>query len=187
MKPKLISIHFCLAVAAGLAASPISSRAQDVLVTGSLTDTSLGGGIFKYTLTLHNTGTEAVESLWFGWTVGNFNVANPSSPGNLLAWTSTLDGSSIQYGGTSGTALAPNASGTFTFDSTAAPSQIPAMNGWDSVAYGVDASQFAIENTTLHSDEFTPSVVTTPEPSTFSLFAIGTLGLANIIRRKIGG
>lgn len=57
MKLNLISNHFSLAVAAGLAVSAISSHAQDVVVTGALTDVPAGGGVYDYTLTLHNTGT----------------------------------------------------------------------------------------------------------------------------------
>jgi hypothetical protein len=136
---------------------------------------------------LNNTGPESIESLWFGWTVGNFNVANPSSPGNLQGWSSSVVGDSIQYGGTSGSAIATGHSGTFTFDSTATPSQIAGMNGWDSVLYGVNASQFAIENTTADSLEFIPNLVATPEPSTIGLLAVGSLGFLGTVRRKIRG
>src|ERR1039458_4337489 len=90
MKPKLSLIRITLAVAAGLAVSAVSSHAQNVNVTGTLTDVPMGGGVFDYTLTLQNTGPETVSSLWFGWIPFEFNVANPSNAGNLQAWTSTI-------------------------------------------------------------------------------------------------
>jgi hypothetical protein len=182
MKLNLISIRSSLAIVTVLACSVVSSPAQDVLVTGTLTDVPGSLGVFDYTLTLHNTGSEAVQALWLGWTVGNFNIPNPTDAGNNLAWANNLDGDSIQYG--SGTPIASGGTGIFTFDSTASPTQIAAMNGWASVAYGVDATPFAIENTTLHSDEFTPSLGTTPEPSTFSLLVIGALGFSTTFCRK---
>ena len=179
-----------MAVAAGLAVFSISAQAQDVLVTGSLTDTSLGGGVFSYTLTLDNTGPEAVESLWLGWALSSspvFNVISPTSAGNNLGWNNVLDGNSIQYGGASGTAIAANGTGTFTFDSTSIPAQFMSGAAGGSVAYGVDATQFAIEDSTLHSVEFAPTVVATPEPSTFGLLAIGALGFSGAFIRKLRG
>jgi PEP-CTERM motif-containing protein len=189
MKPNLNSITLSMAVAAGLAVFSISAQAQDVLVTGSLTDTSLGGGVFSYTLTLDNTGPEAVESLWLGWALSSspvFNVMSPTSAGNNLGWNNVVDGASIQYGGASGTAIAANGgTGTFTFDSTSTPAQFMSGAAGGSVAYGVDATQFAIEDNSLHSEEFAPTVVATPEPSTFGLLAIGALGFSGAFFRKL--
>jgi len=184
MKSKLNAIPAFLIFAAGLAASTAISHAQDVLATGTLTDVPGAGGVFDYTLTFHNTGSEAIQSLWLGWTVGHFTVVNPTAAGNTVGWSSAVDGNSIQYGGTAANAIAAGGMGVFTFDSTSTPAQFEAATVGASVAYGVDATQFAIENTTLHSDEFTPSVQTIPEPSTLCLIAISTLGFSGILRRK---
>jgi hypothetical protein len=191
MKLSLISIRLSLAVGAGLALSAFSSHAQDVLATGTLTYVPGAGNVYDYTLTLQNTGSEAIQSLWFGWILPPiagttaFNVLNPSNPANSVGWGNTLDGSSIMYAGTAGTAIASGGTAIFTFGSTSTPAQFQAGMAGPSVAYGVDASQFAIENTTLHSFEFDPTLVTTPEPSTFSLLAIGALGFSSTLRRKI--
>ncbi len=183
MKLNLISNHFSLAVAAGLAVSAISSHAQDVVVTGALTDVPAGGGVYDYTLTLHNTGTESVQALWLGWIAFNFDIANPSNPGNTLGWSGSVDGDSIQYG--PGTPLASGGTGIFTFDSTSTPAQFQAGTAGPSVAYGVDDSPFALHNTTLHSEEFTPTLAAIPEPSTFGLLAIGSLGFLATLGRKL--
>jgi hypothetical protein len=188
MKLNLLSKRLSLAVAAGLAASVVSGHAQDVIVTGSLTDVAAGGGVYDYTLTLHNTGTEALQALWLGWTVGNFDIANPSNPSSTLGWSASLSGNSIQFG--PGTPLASGGTTMFAFDSTSTPAQFMAGTAGPSVAYGVDASfseGFPIENTSLHSDEFTPTLTASPEPSTFGLLAVGSLGLWRRLSRKSRG
>jgi len=127
MKQTLISNRFSLAIAAGLALSAISIQAQDVGVTGSLTYVAAEGGVFDYTLTLHNTGSEAVEGLWLGWALSSspvFNVVSPTSAANNLSWAVLVDGNSVQYGGSaSETTIPSGGSGTFTFDSTSTPAQ----------------------------------------------------------------
>lgn len=182
-----------LALGAGLVLSAISASAQqDVIVNGSLTYTGPTAGVYDYTLTMNNTGTEAVESLWLGWALNSnpvFNVLNPSSAGNSLGWQNILDGNSVMYAGTAGSTLAAGKSATFTFDSTSTPTQFenPFSSGGSglSVAYGVNAQQFGIFDTTTHSFDFAPSVVATPEPSTLGLLAVGSLGLLKRFGRRV--
>jgi hypothetical protein len=186
MKPNLIRIDFSLAIAAALAMGTLPSQAQNVQVTDSLSAVPAGGGVFDYTLHLNNIGSEAIESLWLGWVPGSFNIANPSSPGNNLGWTSVLDGTSIQYGGTAGTALAAGHSGTFTFDSTTTPAQFAAQTGQagQSTVYGVNAinGQLSFSLSPPDTEVFALTVV--PEPSTFAMLALGSLGLWGVLRRK---
>lgn len=183
MKPKLLATRFYPIVAA-LAASAAAAQAQNVNVsTSTLSDAPLGGGVFAYTLTINNTGTEAVDALWVGWIPGGFFISSPTSAANLQGWSSSPVSSSIQYGGTSGTAIQPGHSGTFTFDSTTTPTQ---MAGGDDVswAYGVNTSSFGA-SANADNQQFDAKVV--PEPSTIGLLAMGSLGLLGTLRRKIGG
>jgi hypothetical protein len=188
MKRILISTCASLIAAAVLVLSSNSAQAQaqDVTVSGTLTDVAAGGGVFDYTLTLKNTGSESIEGLWLGWALSSspvFNVVNPTAAGNNLGWASVVDGNSVQYGGSSSeTTLAPGSLGTFTFNSTSTPAQFTSGAAGQSVAYGVAASQFAIEDNTQHSVEFSPALV--PEPSTYWLFFTGLTGFLCIIRRK---
>lgn len=186
MKPKLIQIGLSLSVAAALAASTLSSQAQNVNVTTSLSSVPGAGGVFDYTLTLDNTGPEAIESFWLGWVPGSFNVANPSSPGNNLGWSSTLAGSSIQYGGTAGTALAAGHSGSFTFDSTTTPAEFTAqtLQAGQSTAYGVNAANGQLSFTLSPPDTATFGLTVVPEPSTFAILALGSLVFLGVRRRK---
>jgi len=180
MKQTLVSNRFSLAVAVGLALFVVSTHAQDVAVSGTLTYVAAGGGVFDYTLTLHNTGSEAVESLWLGWALSStpvFNVLTPTAAGNNLGWANVVDGNSVRYGGSpSETTIASGGSAIFTFASTSTPAQFMSGAAGQSVAYGVLATQFAIEDNSLHSVEFSPTVVVQPtvaitNPASSAVFA----------------
>jgi hypothetical protein len=174
MKTPLISIRFALALAAGLAASSLQAQ-PTITASATLSDVQVGS-TFDYTMTLHNTGTMPIESLWYGWTLSGPNLpSNPSNAGNSLGWVNSLDGNSIQWTGSSVTALTAGNSATFTFDSTSTPAQMTAGAAGESVAYfgGIDGSQ----NTPGDSSPvFAPTLTTVPEPSTSALLAIGLAG-----------
>jgi len=181
----MISKHLALLVAAGLALPAISAHAQDVTVTAFLTFVPAANNVFDYTLTLKNTGPEAIESLWLGWVPGDFDIDSPTNVGNDLGWASPVVSDSVEYGGSpSETFLASGATGTFTFDSTSTPADFMSESAGPSVAYGVDAQPFAIEGTTLHSVEFSPEVV--PEPSTVGLLVAGALAILGLGWRRRG-
>jgi len=189
MKSNWISNHSSLILAAGLVVTGFSSQAQSVLATATLSDVPGGGGVFDYTLTLNNTGTEAIQSFWLGWFPGSFNVASPTAAGNNLGWNNGLDGNSVQYGGTVGTALAPGNSGIFTFDSTSTPAQFMSGPTGKSTVYGVNFSpqfSFSLPNPDPNAEVFSPTVAT-PEPSTLGLIAVGALGFSSTLRRKLPG
>jgi len=106
MKTVLISIRFGLAVAAGMTALNLQA-AGTISASATLSDVQVGS-VYDYTLTLDNTGTIPIESLWYGWTTSGNNLpSNPTTPGNSLGWVNTLAGNSIKYTGSAGTALAP--------------------------------------------------------------------------------
>jgi hypothetical protein len=108
-KPRMSSIGLCMAIATGLAAAVVSSHAQSGTATIS---GGAAGSSFDYTRTLENTGTNALNSFWFGWTTSGDNLPSaPSSSANSLAWSNDLSGNSIKWTNSSGTALAPGASG----------------------------------------------------------------------------
>jgi|GEM_PF-1148370 len=186
--PITISKYFLLAAIAGFSLFAVSAHAQDVKVDGFLSFVPQGAGVFDYTLTLQNTGSEAIEGLWLGWALSSnpvFNVDDPTNAGNALGWASPVDGDSVQFGGSpSETLLAVGKSTTFTFDSTSTPAQFMSQAAGQSVAYGVDASQFAIEDDSLHSVEFAPTLVSVPEPSTLGLVAAGALGVLCVRWRR---
>ena len=74
-RPKSTSIHFTLLAVAGLLASAVSSHAQGAVAT--ISGVPVSGG-FDYTILLTDTGSTPLNSFWYGWTIGNFNL--PSTP-----------------------------------------------------------------------------------------------------------
>src|SRR5580658_6309377 len=95
MKSKFNSIRCSLTAAAGLAAATFSGHAQTATATISGV---AAGNSFDYTITLHNTGTLALNSFWYGWTVvGNNLPSNPLSASNSLGWSNELSGNSIMW------------------------------------------------------------------------------------------
>ena len=120
------------------------------------------GNSFDYTISLTNTSTVALNSFWYGWTTSGNNLpSNPTNAANSLGWGNTLDGNSIMWVNSSGTALAPGASATFTFVSTATPSAITTSPSGESVAYvnGIDFSQDAAGDSTA---VFSPALLSSP-------------------------
>jgi hypothetical protein len=176
-KPKFISIRLAIAVAAALGASAVSSRAQGAFAT--ISDVAAGGGVFDYTITLTNPGSDTfnLNSFWYGWTTSGNNLpSNPSNAGNSLGWANILSANSIKWVNSSGTALAPGQSGTFTFDSTTTPSAITTLPSGKSVAY-VNGITFTQNNPGDSTAVFSPTLVAAPEPSSVGLFFVGSLGL----------
>jgi hypothetical protein len=176
MIPRIRSIQLSLAVAAALAAATFSIQAQSVTATISAV---AAGSSYAYTITLQNTGSVALNSFWYGWTTGGNNLpSDPSSPTNSLGWGNNLDGNSIKWVNSSGTALAPGASATFTFTSSSAPSAITKSPSGESVAY-VGAIDFTENKAGDSTAVFSPTLVAPPPAvptasATISGFAAGT-------------
>jgi hypothetical protein len=177
---KLTLARLALAVAAGLTLTAASGLAQSA--TATISDVAAGGGVFDYTIILKNTGSQNLNSFWYGWTTSGNNLpSNPTAAGNSLSWANDLDGNSIMWINSTGTALAPGQSGTFTFASTATPSAITTPPSGASVAYvnGIDFSQNVSGDST---GVFSPTLVAAPEPSSLGLLAAGLLVMGGTVR-----
>jgi hypothetical protein len=189
-KSKLISIRLALTIAAALAASAISSHAQSASAT--ISDVPGSGSTFDYTLTVLNTGSLNLNSIWYGWTLSGNNLPagseDPTSPANTLGWANILDSNSIQWENTlGGTVLLPGQSGVFTFASTATPTAITTLPSGPSVAYvsATGPSSFGENSPGSASPAFTPALVAAPEPSSVSLLIVGSFGLLATGWRKL--
>jgi hypothetical protein len=159
MISKIGSIRLSLAVATAVAAATVSSHAQSASATISAV---AAGSSYSYTITLTNTGSVALNSFWYGWTTSGNNLpSDPSSAANSLGWGNDLDGNSIKWVNSSGTALAPGASATFTFVSTSSPSAITKSPSGESVAY-VGAIDFTEGKAGDSTAAFSPILVSPP-------------------------
>jgi len=182
-KLKFSSMGLALAVAAASMAASFSTLGQGA--TATISGTPVSGG-YDYTIVLDNTGSTGLEGFWYAWTdSGNNLAAAASNPGNTLGWGNSLFGStSIQWQGTSGTALAPGSTGDFTFFSTAAPGAITTSPSGESVAY-VTTIQFNENIPGTSSPVFSPTLVPAPEPSTTTLLGGGVAGLLALGWRRL--
>jgi hypothetical protein len=162
MKSISNSIRHSFLIAIGLVTAAFSSRAQTATATISGVPS---GGSYNYTITLQNTGTLALNSFWYGWTItGNNLPSDPSSPANSLGWGNRVfNNNSIEWVNNTGTALAPGASATFTFISTSSPTAITTPPSGESVAYvgGIDFSQGQSGDST---GAFSPTLISGPLP-----------------------
>ncbi len=169
-----------LAFAAGLAVSTLSANAQSATATISGVQ---DGANFDYTILLHNAGSFSLNSFWYGWIqFENDLPTDPISAANSLGWANNLDGNSIQWENSTGTALAPGQTATFTFVDSSTPAQITAGISGESVAYvgsPIDFSQGVSGDST---GIFTPTLVAAPEPSTFALLGAGLVLTAVKVR-----
>jgi hypothetical protein len=122
------------------------------------------GSSYDYTITLTNTGAAALNSVWYGWTTNGNNLpSDPTNAANSLGWGNELSGNSIKWTNSSGTALAPGASATFTFVSSSAPSTISTSPSGESVAY-VGAIDFSEGKAGDSTAAFSPTLVSGPPP-----------------------
>jgi hypothetical protein len=156
------SNRLLLVTAAVISLFAMASRAGNVNITATLTSVQGSGSVYDYTLTLSNTGPEAINAFWCGWIPGVFDIANPTDAGNSQGWSTSVTGNSIQY---QGTALAAGSAATFTFDSTSTPAQFQSGAAGESWVYGVNYT----------GGEFGSTTTADMEQFTFTLGTNGTL------------
>ncbi len=166
-----------LNIAAGLAACHLQAQGT-LTATASLLKQARQAARYIYSLTLTNTGSNPINAFWYGWTVGSFNLpSDPTSPAGPSGWTASVLGASIQFGNSSGSAIAPGGTATFTFECTNTPTQMTTGTHQgdptgESVAYATVASMNAGQQSVpgVASGPFTPTL----NPGTVSAAAIVT-------------
>ena len=145
--------------------SPVPISPMSPVPTAAATISGVAAGSsYDYTITMKNTGTNALNSFWYGWTTNGDNLPSaPSNAGNSLGWGNELGGNSITWTNGSGAVLAPGASATFTFVSSSSPSAITASPSGESVAYvgAIDFTEGAAGDSTV---AFSPTLVSPPPP-----------------------
>ena len=177
------------AVCQSHAVTPPTASAQ-------ISGTSLGGGVYDYTITLNNTGTTGsspIGTFWFGWIPGeNFMASSPTGIVSPTNWTSnitnggTSDGYAIQWvASNSANDVAPGTSLNFSFNST----DTPAMMAGNSTFYSStpEGTSFVYSGAPF-SDSGTQFVVqSVPEPSTWTMIGGAGFGVLALCRRRRKG
>jgi hypothetical protein len=185
---RLLGIALIVGGAAG------SAHAQGTLaVTGQVTGTPAGGGLYDYTITLQNSAasTATVGTFWYGWVPGVFYL--PTSPTSVTApngWTCStpsLGGIfSIEFvASTSASYIQPGGSLNFSFVS----SDTPALIGGNSPAHPTTPTGtsfvYSAGPFSIPGQQFVVSSV--PEPSALALLVAGAGGLWVAARRRMRG
>jgi hypothetical protein len=107
-------------------------------VSATMTTDQLGPDLFQYSISLTNTSaSSAVGTFWFAWDDvpdTNFLIDQPSSITSPTGWTERIthnspsDGYGIQWVAGAGSAMQPDQTLTYSFESPDAPSQIFRLN-----------------------------------------------------------
>jgi uncharacterized protein (TIGR03382 family) len=144
-----------------------------------------GAGVWTYAISVNNTGTTPIGTLWFAWIPGqNYLFSTPSSISSPAGWTSSTFGSgsnvSVRWtaSGTATDINAGNSLGGFSFISTMSPTQMAS----NSPNFNVPVTTSFFYSGAAFSDagfRFVAPVVPTP-----SAAAVGLLGLAVVARRR---
>jgi hypothetical protein len=173
-------------VAAGaiVASAAVSHAALtgNAVVTGS----PMGGGMYHYTVTLNNTGTTTVGTLWFAWIPGgNFMATVPTGITSPAGWSAQVVGgagaaSILWQANNAGSRLAAGGTlTTFSFNSTSTPAQLS--------GFAVSSPSNLVTTSFIYSGaafsdagfQFTASVVPAPSAAAFA-----SLSLAALARRR---
>ena len=187
-----LRIRLVLAVLATLSflisAAPVAA-AVDATATISTTQTSAP---YSYHMTLHNTGTLNIDTLWFAWLdypEQNFMPTAPLTVSRPAGWFGSVtndglgDGYGIQFY-SNGAGLAPNQSlSGFDFTSNTTPAQLESLVSTLYGDYPVSTA-FAYNGGEFSPDGISFTVQVVPEPSTFALAALGIAAAGMLWRRR---
>jgi hypothetical protein len=166
------------AFSAALLVSALTSRGQGA--SGTISGTQVSANLWKYTITLKDTGSTAIDSLWYAWTpdVSPYFYlpdSNLSSISGQNGWTGSAVANSIQFNG--GTALTTGQSVQLFYEADFSPSTLAGtVNGGLSVAY-----EGGIESSPGTPDFSVVQIV--PEPTSFALVGTAMAGFVAVRRR----
>jgi hypothetical protein len=164
-----------------LAAASAASAAESA--TATVAQTGSGGGLFNYTITLHNTGTTPIGTFWYSWIpfpFYDFLKSQPTNVGAPTGWVAPVDnegagdGYSIEYYNLSGSNIpVGGSSSAFTFSS---PDNLATITGATPYYGGAFNSGVSfIYSGFPESDAGTEFTVTAaPEPGCIGLLALSS-------------
>ncbi len=181
--------RLALASAATVVATSAVARAA-LQGTAEISGSPIGGGVYHYTITLHNTGTTTIGSLWFAWIPGeNFMTAAASSVTSPAGWAGGHQGgagseSVLWQAGSGASRLAPGGTLTgFAFNSTQTPAQMAALSPNDSRYFMTDS--YIYIGSALNDPGYLFTITVTPAPSAAALAGIALVPFTRRSRRSV--
>lgn len=177
-----------LAAAGAIVASAAVSHAA-LTGTAVVSGSPIGGGVYHYTITLNNTGTTTIGTLWFAWIPGaNFMATVPTSITSPAGWSAQVVGgagaSSIlwQANNAPSRLAAGGSLTTFAFNSTTTPAQMAGFAVSSPSNHVTTSFLYIGQAFSDNGFQFTPPVVPAP-----SAAALAGLSLAALARRRTRG
>ena len=171
--------QLCIATSMLAAASAANAA---LVANATVTGSPIGGGVYHYTVTLNNTGTTTIGTLWFAWVPGgNFMSAVPTSITSPAGWSASIQGgagaaSILWQANNAPSRLAAGGSlTTFSFNSTNTPAQ---LTGFAASSPSNHVTTSFVYSGAAFSDagfQFTASVVPAPAVGSASLLFLGAL------------
>jgi hypothetical protein len=153
--------------------------------TATMTAVADGKGGYDYTVDLTNTGTENIETFWFGWQPGyDFLTSNPTVTKTPTNWTTYVEsgyygGNSIEFYDTSSSSpLAPGkSSAAFQFDSPDSPA---VLSGLDPIFHYYPATYSYLYSGTAQASDAgiinsIPITTAVPEPTSFVMLGLSAV------------
>lgn len=183
---KVVRLGILAAVTLGFAGSSVNAALS---ASSTITRQQLGTGDFQYTLSLKDTGTTPIGTLWFGWIPG-YDLL-PHAPTSIVAptgWTGlnapdAFGVASARWVTTTAPLQPGQTLGGFTFDSPDAN-----ITTGTSSFFSLPIDQSYVYIGAPETDPgfaFTPTVVSTPEPLSLGVLAMPAAAL--LIRRRSSG
>lgn len=177
-----------LLLALGLGASAVQAQ---IVASGEISGTPVGGGVYDYTISLHNApgSSSGIQTFWYSWVPGaDFMPTAPISVTPPPGWAYYISNDPYYYGYSIEfynyyTALNPGGSLNFHFTSSSTPATLagnslyypsyPIGTSWvySGIAYGT-SQQFVVQSAPV------------PEPGAVCLLAAGLLGCWCAVRRS---
>ncbi|MBY0308668.1 MAG: hypothetical protein K2Q09_07995 [Phycisphaerales bacterium] len=134
------------ALAGAVVALAATAAHASLIATAEIVGSPIGGGLYHYTVTLHNTGTTTIGALWFSWIPGeNFMTAAASSITSPAGWSGFSQGgagseSILWQASTPSNRLAAGGTLTgFSFNSAQTPQQLAGLSPSDSRYHMTDS------------------------------------------------
>ena len=154
------------------------------LLATATVSTSSTSAPYDYTISLHNSGTTNIGTLWFAWTDQPMNYdflpSSPTVTGLPMGWVAPIvhnpysfyatDGYSIEFYNLTGSPIAPGANATFSFMSPDPPATI---GGPASVAGNQVTTSFIYGGFPQSDAGFKFNASVAPEPASIMLAAVG--------------
>ena len=172
--------------------APSLADGLSAAVTNSAELSPTTPGLYDYSLTLKNTGTTTIGTLWFAWVPGgDFLKPAPINATAPVGWTDNIfpnpatGGNSVRWVTSTDLLAAGQSLSGFSFDSTETPAQLlgtfPSGTGagdpiltsfvYEAAPFGDPGKQFV-------------ATAATPEPGSLALLSTGLIGGATGLYRR---